>query len=147
MQRHCGLDFGTSNSTLATAPARAAPRLLPLEDGSPTIPSTVFFDFETDRTLFGREATAAYVDGTDGRMMRSLKSILGSQIADEATRIKRRILPFLDVVGMFIAALKERGEAAAGAEFDHVVVGRPVQFVDGDPVADRGRSASSRALS
>ena len=137
MQRHCGLDFGTSNSTLATASSNAALRLLPLEDGQPTIPSIVFFDFETDRTLFGRQATAAYVDGTDGRMMRSLKSILGSQLADEATRIKRRILPFLDVVGMFIAALKERAEAQTEAEFDRVVVGRPVHFVDGDPVADR----------
>ena len=68
--RHCGLDFGTSNSTLAIAAGNVAPRLLPLENGRPTIPSTIFFDFEADRTLFGRTATAEYVSGTDGRMMR-----------------------------------------------------------------------------
>ena len=59
--RHCGLDFGTSNSTLAVAGHNAASRLLPLEDGKPTIPSTIFFDFDADRTLFGRAAVADYV--------------------------------------------------------------------------------------
>jgi hypothetical chaperone protein len=61
MQRptgHCGLDFGTSNSTLGVAGGNGA-RLVPLEDGRPTIPSTIFFDFDSGDTLFGREAVAA----------------------------------------------------------------------------------------
>ena len=90
--RHCGLDFGTSNSTLALAPAgNDAPRLLPLEAGRPTIPSVIFFDFDEDRELYGRAAIAEYISGTDGRMMRSLKSILGSSLAEEKVRIKQRI--------------------------------------------------------
>ena len=134
--RHCGLDFGTSNSTLAIANGNAAPRLMPLEDGKPTIPSVVFFDFETDEPAFGRAAIAAYTTGADGRMMRSLKSILGSSLSGETVRIKRRIVPFLDIVGTFVAALKARAEAEAG-ELDSVVVGRPVHYVDDDPLADR----------
>lgn len=134
---HCGLDFGTSNTTLGMAGGNAAARLIPLEDGRPTIPTTLFFDFETDETLFGRAATAAYIGGIDGRMMRSLKSILGSSLMGEAVRIKRRIIPFLDIVGTFVGELKRRAEAEAGGALEHVVVGRPVHFVDDDPAADR----------
>ena len=135
--RHCGLDFGTSNSTLAVATGDAPPRLLPLEYGRPTIPSTIFFDFEADRTLFGRAATAEYVSGTDGRMMRSLKSILGSSLADEAVRIKRRLVPFLEIIGIFVAELKQRAELETGGPLDSVVLGRPVHYVDDNPLADR----------
>ena len=134
---HCGLDFGTSNTTLGMADGNAPARLVPLEDGRPTIPSTIFFDFETDEVLLGRAATAAYIGGVDGRMMRSLKSILGSSLMGEAVRIKRSIIPFLDIVGTFVGELKRRAEADAGGALEHVVVGRPVHFVDDDPVADR----------
>ena len=135
--RHCGLDFGTSNSTLAVAGHNAASRLLPLEDGKPTIPSTIFFDFDADRTLFGRAAVADYISGTDGRMMRSLKSILGSSLAEEKVRIKKRILSYLGIIGAFVGELKARAEADLGHELDSVVLGRPVHYVDDDPIADK----------
>jgi hypothetical chaperone protein len=134
--RHCGLDFGTSNTTVGVAHGNAA-RLIEVEGDRVTIPSTIFFDFETDQTLFGRAAIAEYISGTDGRMMRALKSILGSSLSDEAVRIKRRVVPFLDIVGTFVAELRARAEAALDHELDQVVVGRPVHYVDGDPVADR----------
>jgi hypothetical chaperone protein len=135
--RHCGLDFGTSNTTLGVASGNAEVRLLPLEGDRPTIPSTIFFDFELDRTLYGRAATAEYIGGTDGRMMRSLKSILGSSLADESVRIKRKILPFLDIIGGFVGELKRRAETDLGYTLDSVVVGRPAHYVDDDPLADR----------
>lgn len=134
---HCGLDFGTSNSTLGLARGNQPPQLVPLEDTRPTIPSVIFFDFDADGVLFGRAAMAAYTGSAEGRMMRSLKSILGTSLGDEATRIKRRVMPFLDIVGMFVGALKARAEAAADAHLDQVVVGRPVHFVDTNPEADR----------
>jgi hypothetical chaperone protein len=137
---HCGLDFGTSNTTLGVADATSA-RLVPLEEDKPTIPSTLFFDFESNRTLYGREAIAEYVGGRDGRMMRSLKSVLGSSLADESVRIKRRIIPFLDLIGGFVGELKQRAEAALGDGLDSVVVGRPAHYVDDDPLADREAQA------
>jgi hypothetical chaperone protein len=135
--RHCGLDFGTSNTTLAVARGNEPSRLLPLEDGKPTIPSTIFFDFDDDRTLYGRAAIAQYISGTEGRMMRSLKSILGSSLAEEKVRIKKRILSYLMIIGGFVGELKDRAEADLGEDLDSVVLGRPVHYVDDDPIADR----------
>ena len=135
--RHCGLDFGTSNTTLAVARSNAPSRLLPLEDGKPTIPSVIFFDFENNREVFGRAAIGDYIAGNDGRMMRSLKSILGSSLAEEKVRIQKRTLSYLQIIGTFVAAVKQRAEADIGEDFDSVVVGRPVQYVDDDPIADR----------
>jgi hypothetical chaperone protein len=135
--RHCGLDFGTSNTTLAIAGHNGTPRLLPLEDGRPAIPSAIFFDFDEDRTLFGRAAIDAYIEGADGRMMRALKSILGSTLAEEKTRIRRHIFSYLGIIGAFVAELKHRAEAGLGHELDSVVLGRPVHYVDDDPLADR----------
>ncbi len=135
--RHCGLDFGTSNSTLAVAPGNAAARLVPLEGGRPTLPSTIFFDFDADRTLFGRAAVAEYISGTDGRMMRSLKTILGSSLAEEKIRVKKRIVSYLQIIGSFVGELRQRAQTDIGYELDSVVVGRPVHYVDDDPLADR----------
>ena len=36
---------------------------------------------------FGRAAVAAYVDGIDGRLMRSMKSILGSSLIEQTTDV------------------------------------------------------------
>ena len=108
---HCGLDFGTSNTTLGIARGNAPARLLPLEDSKPTIPSTIFFDFDDDRTLYGRAAIAEYISGSDGRMMRSLKSILGSTLAEERVRIKKRFISYLDIIGGYVGELKARAEA------------------------------------
>lgn len=135
--RHCGLDFGTSNTTLGIASGNEAARLLPLEDGKSTIPSVIFFDFDANREVFGRAAIASYIEGNDGRMMRSLKSILGSSLAEEKVRIQKGILSYLQVIGTFVGAVKQRAEADLGEEFDSVVVGRPVHYVDDDPIADR----------
>jgi len=133
----CGLDFGTSNSTLATIGAGGAPALAPLEAGQKTVPSALFFDFSTDAVLIGRAAQAAYMSGADGRFMRSLKSILGSSLASERTRIKKELLPFTGIIGRFVGELKRRAEADLGRPLDRVVAGRPVHFVDGDETADR----------
>jgi hypothetical chaperone protein len=131
-----GIDFGTSNSTVGTVrDGRAA--LVPLEGAETTLPSAVFFSFEGGRIRFGREAVASYADGVEGRLMRALKSVLGSSLVHEKTRIRKRAIPFIDIVGLFLAEMKRRTEAFAGAPFETVVLGRPVQFVDDDPTADR----------
>ena len=136
MALSCGLDFGTSNSTLGRIGADGQPDLLALEGESRTIPSVLFFGFEDDRLRFGRDAVAEYVSGADGRLMRSLKSVLGTTLFNDTTRIKGRRLGFGEIIGSFVGELKRRGEAALGDELTQVVMGRPVHFVDDDPVAD-----------
>ncbi len=133
----CGLDFGTSNSTLGRVGATGQPQLVPLEAGQATIPSVLFFGFEDDQLYFGREAVAEYVTGADGRLMRSLKSVLGTALFGDTTRVKARRLGFGEIIGLFVGELKRRAEAELGAELTRAVVGRPVQFVDDDPAADR----------
>lgn len=136
MARACGLDFGTSNSTLSVIGPDGAPELVALEDGRPTIPSVLFFGFEDDRLYFGREAIGEYVAGGEGRLMRSLKSVLGTALIGDTTRVKARTYGFLEILGFFIGEMKRRGEAVLGEEIDSVVVGRPVRFVDDDAAAD-----------
>jgi hypothetical chaperone protein len=131
-----GIDFGTSNSTVAFV-VKGTPKLVPLEDGEATMPSAVFFNFEDDRTYFGRRAISDYTDNVDGRLLRALKSVLGTSLINEKTRIKAHSIAFSDIIGSFLHHLKSSLEAAAGQPVDNIVLGRPVHFVDDDPDADR----------
>jgi hypothetical chaperone protein len=136
----CGLDFGTSNSAIGVVRGNT-PALAPLEDGRTLMPSAVFFDLESrgpleGRVLFGSTAIAAHVGQDEGRLMRALKSILGSPLIDEQTSLGKRKLALRDVVEMFVRHLKQKAEAFAGREITSVVHGRPVRFVDGDDEAD-----------
>jgi len=130
-----GIDFGTSNSTVGVIRDGRA-RLVALEGEQPTLPSAVFFNFEDGHTYFGRRAIGDYTDSIEGRLMRSLKSVLGSSLAHEKTRIKARLIGFTDIIGFFIAHLKQRLEEDARAPVETIVLGRPVQFVDDDAEAD-----------
>ena len=137
MVHACGLDFGTSNSTFAQVDGEGVPQLLPLEGTHETIPSVLFFPFGDEPVLFGRAAVAEYVSGAEGRLLRSLKSVLGTSLFGEKTRIKARSLGFDEILGIFLGEIKRRAEQALGAPVERVVLGRPVQFVDDDPMADR----------
>ena len=133
----CGLDFGTSNSAIGVARAGRA-GLAPLEAANTLMPSALFFDYETKgRVLFGHAAVEAYVGQTEGRLMRALKSILGSPLIDEETVLGGRKVPLSEVVEIFVRHLKAKAEAFAGQEITRVVHGRPVRFVDDDEAADR----------
>jgi hypothetical chaperone protein len=132
----CGLDFGTSNSAIGVARDKTA-TLVPIEADSILMPSAVFFDYETKgRMLFGDEAILAYVGQTEGRLMRALKSILGSPLIEEETLLAGRKVPLKQVVEIFVRHLKHKAEAFAGQEITTVVHGRPVRFVDDDDAAD-----------
>jgi hypothetical chaperone protein len=141
-----GLDFGTSNSAIGAAIGGSA-ALAPVEGASTLIPSTVFFDFaDLKSAAYGRAAIDAYTLGTDGRLMRGLKTILGSSLIEDRTQVGPRRLALSDVVGMFIRHLKTQAEEFAGAPLDAVVHGRPVHFVDGDEKADARAQATLEAL-
>jgi hypothetical chaperone protein len=134
--RACGIDFGTSNSTVGwLRPGQS--NLIALEDGKDTLPSVLFFNFEEQRPAFGRQALGEYLDGYEGRLMRSLKSLLGSPLLGSATTVLGSAMPFTQILGLFLGELKQRAEAEAGRAFEQVVLGRPVFFVDDDPAADR----------
>ncbi|XZG68820.1 Hsp70 family protein [Chitinibacteraceae bacterium HSL-7] len=135
MTHACGIDFGTSNSTAAHYTAQGA-RLLALEDGKVTLPSAVFFNLDEDSLAFGRAALGEYLEGYEGRLMRSMKSLLGSSLIDQGTEVAGRRLSFKSLISCFIGEVKRRAEAEAGHGFDAVVLGRPVRFVDDNDSAD-----------
>ena len=99
--RACGIDFGTSNSTVGWLRPGVDP-LIPLEDGKITLPSVVFFNMEERRPVYGRLALQEYLEGYEGRLMRSLKSLLGSKLIKHDTSVLGSALPFKDLLGMFI---------------------------------------------
>src|ERR1700719_1407876 len=137
----CGLDFGTSNTTLGTI-VGGEPVLTALEAGQTTIPSSIFYEVD-GAVLIGRRAIEAYVEGAPGRLMRSLKSVLGTSLIDETTRLGRERTSFRDVIRYYLAAVKRRAEQATGRELRDVVHGRPVHFVDNAADAD-GKAKQTR---
>ena len=134
--RACGIDFGTSNSTVGWL-RPGVPALLPLEDGKPTLPSAVFFNADEESTHYGRDALQEYLEGYEGRLMRALKSLLGSNLMEGSTEVGGRALRYSDLLASFIGELKRRAEREAGRPFEQAVFGRPVFFVDDNPAADR----------
>ncbi|WP_245615821.1 Hsp70 family protein [Andreprevotia chitinilytica] len=97
----------------------------------------LFFNAEEDTVSYGRAALTEYMDGFEGRLMRSLKSILGTGLMSAQTEVGGRPLAFQTILSTFINELKARGEQAAGRSFDAAVFGRPVHFVDDDTAADQ----------
>lgn len=133
----CGIDFGTTNSTVGLCAKNGQPELVPLEDDNLTIPSAIFFSFEDQQVYFGRAAVFEYMDGAEGRFMRAMKSILGSSLMEETTQVGRERMRFEQLIGRFLRHLRHQLEGNGGAAPEQVVLGRPVFFVDGDPKADK----------
>jgi hypothetical chaperone protein len=146
----CAIDFGTSNSAIAI-PAGDGMRLVELEPGHVTMPTAVFYftegpEHDGPPRAFGRAAQAAYVDGLDGRLMRSMKSILGSSLADQTTDVGGgRGVKYSDIIAGYLRHLKRLAEQAAGQPLRRAVLGRPVYFVDDDPARDALAQATLEA--
>ena len=132
----CGLDFGTTNSTFSYVGQNGSVELVKLEKDHETLPSTVFYNFEDGDAYFGREALDQYVDGEFGRLMRSLKSVLGTSLMHDKTQVQGRSIAFEDIISSFLKEMKDRSEQSTGNSFENVVLGRPVYFIDEDEKAD-----------
>ena len=137
MNATLGIDFGTSNSAAAWREGAGPVQPLRLEGGDFALPTALFFNAEDRRVHFGRDAVAQYLTGADGRLMRSLKSLLGSALLLEKTEVNGRPMSFQDIIGIFLKEIVARARAqTGGAEPTRVVLGRPVHFVDDDPARD-----------
>jgi hypothetical chaperone protein len=136
MSQACGVDFGTSNSTVGWHRG-AQSVLLALEQDKLTLPSVIFFNAEEHEVSYGRAALANYLAGYEGRLMRSMKSLLGTSLIDGQTEVMGKPLAFRDLLSQFIGELKKRAEQSAGQAFEHAVFGRPVHFIDDNRQADQ----------
>jgi hypothetical chaperone protein len=140
----CGFDFGTSNSSIAMFTGNQ-PRLIDLQDGKTAIPTAVFFNFDNGQTYFGRQAVKRYLDYDEGRLLRSLKSLLGSSLYDESTYVRSRRVEFAEIIQLFVGYGRAATATEASAGATKVVMGRPVHFVDDDTAADAMAEAQLRA--
>lgn len=131
----CGIDFGTSNSAIAVGGKEGA-RLLAVENGSDTMPSAIFYPDSASPPAFGRAAQKLFFEGEEGRFMRSLKRILGTALMGQGTVVNGRVRPFDQLIGHFVAHLKNVAEKQLNHGLTHAVMGRPVHFIDGDAEAD-----------
>ena len=131
-----GIDFGTSNSAAAWRVGDGPARPLQLEGEHFALPTALFFNAEDRRVHFGRDAVAQYLTGADGRLMRSLKSLLGSALLLEKTEVNGQAISFQDIIGIFLKEIVARARQQTGAAPARVVLGRPVHFVDDDPARD-----------
>ncbi|MBP6320781.1 MAG: Hsp70 family protein [Giesbergeria sp.] len=135
-----GIDFGTSNSAVAVRQAGQPARLLALEGAATGLPTALFFNTENpqdQRTHFGRDAIEQYLSGTEGRLMRSLKSLLGSALLQDKTVVHNSAISYQDIIALFLQMLAQQARSALGGLPERVVLGRPVHFVDDHPARDQ----------
>ena len=132
-----GIDFGTSNSAMAVRQGAGRSRMVALEGDAHTLPTALFFNAEDQRSHFGRDAVAQYLAGTEGRLMRSLKSLLGSALLQDKTAVHNQMVSYQDIISLFLRMLAQKARDELGGMPGRVVMGRPVHFVDGDAARDQ----------
>lgn len=133
---YCGIDFGTSNSSIAIAAPGSAPSLVAVENRNLTIPSALFYENNRPGPCFGEEAVNAFTQGREGRFMRSLKRVLGTELMSSGTAVNGKNVKFSFILGQFINHLKNKAQNHAQTEINSVVMGRPVHFRDNDIAGD-----------
>ena len=141
-----GLDFGTTNSAVAIAPAGRAPRLATFPDGSErtsTFRSLLYIDPEAPgpnglppRVSAGPAAIRdALATGQRGRLIQSIKAHLGSRLFT-TTNLFGVQYRLDDLVGLLVRELRGAAERDLGELGRAVVCGRPVRFSGAATPAD-----------
>ena len=143
----CGIDFGTTNSAVSVTNKADIPHLITFEKNKQTIPSAIFFpEDNTYSPIFGSEAINQYINGGDGRFMRSLKRILGTDLMELKTEVNEIRLSYEDIILYFIKHLKQTAEEEIKQSLDGVVLGRPVHFQDFAPEQDQKAESILRKI-
>lgn len=136
-----GIDFGTSNSAAALVREDGQLCVMALEAHNPSIPTALYFGADSGGVEYGSAALQSYLKaaqepGAGGRLMRSIKSLLGSKLMEEKTLVNGQLLSFFDIVVLFLKELKTRAQQQLGYPLSHAMLGRPVHFVDDNPERD-----------
>lgn len=138
------IDYGTSNSAAAIFD-QGKVRRIPIETGSDTLPTAVFFPAGNGQMRIGQAAAEALIAGTEGRYMRALKSVLGTSLFNDSRLIGGRRRTLAEITTAFLIEVKTRAEAASGLTFRRALSGRPVHFHSNDPARDAQAEADLTA--
>lgn len=133
----CGIDFGTTNSAISVINEKKCPKLISF-NGKKTIPTAIYFPEDSSgKALFGTIAIQQYINGGTGRLMRSLKRILGTDLMNLKAEVNDIWISYQDIIYYYIKHLKNTAEEETKTVLDGVVLGRPVHFQDFSPNADK----------
>lgn len=132
----CGFDFGTSNSTIGIYKNDHC-QLALLENNQPLIRSAIYANNAAKEFNYGQTAIDNYFNEGDGRLLMSLKSVLGSALMNEKTYVFDKFISYTDILGLFINHIKKIAEQHLQQELTAAVVGRPVKFHDTDVEKDK----------
>jgi hypothetical chaperone protein len=141
-----GIDFGTTNSSVALATGDGRVELVRFAArGGETFSSRSVIYLEKileasgvrrTHSWTGPSAIEHYLDAEQkGRLIQSLKSYLPSRTLT-GTSIFGRQYKFEDLVGRILSDLREHAERQFGRPIRHAMVGRPVRFVGAETEDD-----------
>lgn len=153
---HIGLDFGTTNSSVARLDARGEIELarFPLGNAlTESFRSLLYLERrrETGRVTIkswsGPAGIERYLGADDkGRLIQSLKSFLSSRSL-KTTEIFGRHFKLEELIANILRDLRTRAEKQFGAPVRGAVVGRPVTFVGAESADDNEYAAERLKVS
>jgi hypothetical chaperone protein len=140
-----GIDFGTTNSSIALADAAGNVELARFPSVAGPVESyrsLLYLDLVKERgasrikSWSGPAAIAEYLAAeTKGRLIQSLKSFLTSRSL-KSTEVFGRRMTLEDLIARILRDLREGAEAQFNSGLRKAVVGRPVRFVGGETDED-----------
>jgi hypothetical chaperone protein len=147
-----GIDFGTTNSSLALVTADQGVELasFPSSGGqTQSFRSVIYLEQAKDasgvrrvRSMTGSAAIEHYLDAEKkGRLIQSLKSYLPSRTLT-GTSIFGRHYTVERLISQMLTDLRESAERQFGAEITQALVGRPVRFVGAENDEDDAYAVS-----
>ena len=123
----CGIDFGTSNSTITVARDSGEVIQVGLEGREGASPTLLYFG-ETPPPRFGEAAIRAYLEADmAGRLIQSVKRHLPAQRFD-GTVVLGRLWSLEELVASYLIFLKVVAEEALGQPITSALMGRPARF-------------------
>jgi hypothetical chaperone protein len=138
MRKGIGLDFGTTNSSVACAQDGLAAETAVFRHeggGTDTYRSVLYFEPRTP-ALTGPRAIERYLLADEkGRLIQSLKSFLASRLFT-STNVFGRQYSLEDLIAIMLRDLRKQAEEQFGAFDGSVVVGRPVTYSNANTVED-----------
>jgi hypothetical chaperone protein len=140
-----GIDFGTTNSSIALALADGAVELVSFPTASAiteSFRSVLYLEQHKQagrsqiKSFTGPSAIEHYLEAEHkGRLIQSLKSYLTSRTLT-GTEVFGRRYTIEDLISRILTDLRLRAEQQFGQPVRHATVGRPVRFVGADTLED-----------
>ncbi len=142
-----GLDFGTSNSSIAVFDGDKA-RVIPVDSSSLQFQSVLFFPQlfikDIDKFFIGNDAISNYIAShMKGRLLQSIKSFLPDK-GFKSTNIYGTFYELDDLIALILAKLKRIADQYVGKEINSVILGRPAMFSENK---DEEKLAEKRLVS